>query len=371
MRLFLHIGHMKTGTTAFQRLLAGNRGALEAGGFFYPAGGPRIAWQHGELLADAVRCGDTQPLQRLLAPRDGADTLILSGETLANVPTGAGRALCRWLAARCDLHVLYAVREWQHYLPSRYRQNLRLGDGWTFPEFIRASRTHFCTNPDHNYRLNIDEYRANDWQLHVLEYGPELIERLATLIGIPAGLLPDDLPRQNVADSFETAERERLINVAVNRVLERPQHLKFQSLLERWLLLPEPPLQWLRAQLRQGLDVQRLDTVIAATRREWGRPLRVGRETWPAFRRWLAEHPDIQFSPAPVGGESREKFAYSCAAPFDDAELRDHVHETLYGLVKQPARESAPDSASVRSRLTEYLAAHTACGKCLGKQTIC
>lgn len=360
MQLFLHIGHMKTATTAFQHLLAEHRVALEAIGYVYPAGGRRFAWQHGELLADAARSGDARPLQRLLDLCDQDHTLIISGETLANVPPDSGRALCSWLAARCELHVLYAVRDWRRYLPSRYRQNLRLGDGWTFPEFIRASRVHFCANPDHNYRLNIDEYKASDWCLHVFEYGPELVAQLLGTIGIPADVLPADFPHHNRSAGFEIAERDRLINVIVNRALSRPQHMKYHSLLERWLLLPEPAFEWLRGQLRQRLDLRHLDRLCAASRIEWDEPLRPGDEAWSAFRQWLVNHPGLQFCPAPVSDASQETFAYSCADPFDDAELRDHVHQTLRGLLEQPGAESGPGVALARSAAADYLAARGA-----------
>ena len=82
MKLFLHAGIHRTGTTSLQRALARNRDRLRAGGIVYPGEETNhqpLVWalhrgQAGaEAVLDLVEAAGTE----------GADRMILSGEDFA------------------------------------------------------------------------------------------------------------------------------------------------------------------------------------------------------------------------------------------------------------------------------------------------
>ena len=77
MRVVIHAGIHRTGTTSLQRFLAANRAGLAAQGFGYP--GDEV---HHQSLAWALKRGQagTAEALALVAAADPADTVILSGE---------------------------------------------------------------------------------------------------------------------------------------------------------------------------------------------------------------------------------------------------------------------------------------------------
>ena len=84
MKLILHIGTHKTGTTALQQFLHANRRALAARGFHYatPPHGP----QHSNVVSNALTAGESLSVEAFLtrhtemARRHGANTLLVSAE---------------------------------------------------------------------------------------------------------------------------------------------------------------------------------------------------------------------------------------------------------------------------------------------------
>ena len=84
MKLILHIGTHKTGTTALQQFLHANREALAARGFHYAT--PPHGLQHSNLVANALNGGESRSVQAFLtkhadmARRHGAHTLLVSAE---------------------------------------------------------------------------------------------------------------------------------------------------------------------------------------------------------------------------------------------------------------------------------------------------
>ena len=83
MKLIVHIGTHKTGTTALQQFLHANRAPLAARGFHYatPRGVP-----HSNIIANALNSGDSRLVhafltnQAQLARQQGADAILVSAE---------------------------------------------------------------------------------------------------------------------------------------------------------------------------------------------------------------------------------------------------------------------------------------------------
>ena len=84
MKLLLHIGTHKTGTTALQQFLYANRALLAVFGFYYATPPHRL--QEVNVIADALNAGNTDVVRTFfakqldLAERSGVDTILASAE---------------------------------------------------------------------------------------------------------------------------------------------------------------------------------------------------------------------------------------------------------------------------------------------------
>jgi hypothetical protein len=84
VRLIIHIGTHKTGTTALQQFLHANREPLAASGFHYAT--PPHGIQHSNLVANALNVGESRVVRAFLtkhlevARRRGAHTILVSAE---------------------------------------------------------------------------------------------------------------------------------------------------------------------------------------------------------------------------------------------------------------------------------------------------
>jgi hypothetical protein len=94
MKLILHIGTHKTGTTALQQFLYANRERLAARGFYYAT--PPHGLQHSNLAANALIGGESRSVQAFftkhteMARRHGAHTLLVSAENFYAMSVLAG-----------------------------------------------------------------------------------------------------------------------------------------------------------------------------------------------------------------------------------------------------------------------------------------
>lgn len=84
MKLIIHIGTHKTGTTALQQFLHANRGLLARCGFHYAT--PPHGLQHSNFVANALNGGESRSVRAFLtkhteiARRHGAHTILMSAE---------------------------------------------------------------------------------------------------------------------------------------------------------------------------------------------------------------------------------------------------------------------------------------------------
>ena len=121
VRLAIHVGPHKTGSTSVQRALAGAREELSTGGVWYPPSLPDAKWpdQHADAWI-LLREGREPDFDRWLgechaeAARRGCDTLLLSSENF-HVPRtwrALDRLLERWRrGGRGDTRLVYVLRD--------------------------------------------------------------------------------------------------------------------------------------------------------------------------------------------------------------------------------------------------------------------
>jgi hypothetical protein len=161
MKLIVHIGTPKTGTTALQQFLHANRQSLAARGFHYAT--PPHGLPHSNFVANALNAGEKRSVRAFLtkhtdiAHRDGAHTLLVSAENfyamsvLAAMPRrqACATAVERDHALIETLHSLMPegivtaqivcyFRRPDRYAESLYSQHVKRGisfDG-TFDEFL-------------------------------------------------------------------------------------------------------------------------------------------------------------------------------------------------------------------------------------------
>ena len=148
-KLFLHIGHGKTGTSAIQSSLAIASDNLRGKGINYPI---------GSTLRDRasrleITSGNWEPKsdvslsdQLLSIAEQNQDDLaiILSSESLFWLIPELIKNKSQW-ENQLDLHIILAVREIEEMLSSEYQQRVkRHGDAMPLEQFIRAR--HFVSS---------------------------------------------------------------------------------------------------------------------------------------------------------------------------------------------------------------------------------
>lgn len=136
LRVVIHAGMHKTGTTSLQSCLAVHRTELAESGVWYPDLGAdhqgtllnvkRPGW-HGQAVVEVCKA----------ALRRGARTLVLSGEVVSTFSPQQFAALTACFVG-CDLSYMFCLRHWYAYLPSRWRQYCRRRDSQTFIEYLTA-----------------------------------------------------------------------------------------------------------------------------------------------------------------------------------------------------------------------------------------
>ena len=148
-KLFLHIGHGKTGTSAIQSSLAIASDNLRHKGINYPIGSSlrdrasRLEITSGNWEPKP----DTSLSEQLLSVAEknqDNSAIILSSESLFWLIPELIKNKVQW-ENQLDLHIILAVREIEEMLSSEYQQRVkRHGDAMPLEQFIRAR--HFVSS---------------------------------------------------------------------------------------------------------------------------------------------------------------------------------------------------------------------------------
>ena len=148
-KLFLHIGHGKTGTSAIQSSLAIASDNLRGKGINYPIGSTlrdrasRLEITSGNWEPKTDISLSDQLLSIAEKNQDGS-AIILSSESLFWLIPELIKNKSQW-KNKLDLHIILAVREIEEMLSSEYQQRVkRHGDAMPLEQFIRAR--HFVSS---------------------------------------------------------------------------------------------------------------------------------------------------------------------------------------------------------------------------------
>ena len=148
-KLFLHIGHGKTGTSAIQSALAIASDDLAKRGINYPiqqslrdrASRLEITSGNWEPIPEASL---TDQLLEIAKSNYNNSTIVLSSESLFWLIPELIQEKSTW-EAHIDLHIILAVREIEEMLSSEYQQRVkRHGDAMPLEQFLRAR--HFVSS---------------------------------------------------------------------------------------------------------------------------------------------------------------------------------------------------------------------------------
>ena len=148
-KLFMHIGHGKTGTSAIQSALAIASDDLAKRGINYPiqqslrdrASRLEITSGNWEPIPEVSL---TDQLLEIAKSNHNNSTVVLSSESLFWLIPELIQNKSTW-EAHIDLHIILAVREIEEMLSSEYQQRVkRHGDAMPLEQFLRAR--HFVSS---------------------------------------------------------------------------------------------------------------------------------------------------------------------------------------------------------------------------------
>ena len=148
-KLFLHIGHGKTGTSAIQSALAIASDDLAKRGINYPiqqslrdrASRLEITSGNWEPIPEVSL---TDQLLEIAKSNYNNSTIVLSSESLFWLIPELIQKKSTW-GAHVDLHIILAVREIEEMLSSEYQQRVkRHGDAMPLEQFLKAR--HFVSS---------------------------------------------------------------------------------------------------------------------------------------------------------------------------------------------------------------------------------
>lgn len=229
LRVVIHGGPHKTGTTSFQALMASWRVRLLEAGVFYPDS-PK--GHHSAILNTKSPAWESSGLREAVeaARAAGAHTLLMSAEVVCSVGVSGFRRLAESLDD-CDLAFLFVFRHWSTFLPSRWAQNCKRRDSQPLGTYVERTLS-WDDHVDHRFDLVLSQCRegagasiiAVSFDRAVGEHEsvvPALIEALS----LPRALMEaaEARVRTNATSDRDGIELVRLLNGAVAERLGLPQ----------------------------------------------------------------------------------------------------------------------------------------------------
>lgn len=232
MKVFLHIGAPKTGTSFVQAVLMHNRELLADQGIFFPAG----SWGEGHVwpVVDLMRRGGKGALVAKargswdvfvadVLAHDGP-TALLSMEFLATaLPEHVAKIKADLPGA--ELHVVLTARDLARQYPATWQESVQNGQSWTWNRFLTACRDEPDSPPARYFRRHQDlAQMARIWgeqvpadRIHLVTVprsGPptELWRRFCQVVGIDPQAFDLEVTRSNRSLGAASAEVMRLVN---------------------------------------------------------------------------------------------------------------------------------------------------------------
>lgn len=242
MRILLHAGHFKTGSTALQVALGRQRDDLLGQGVLVPHT-PR--GNHGYLLnplhAQRFQQAMSQLRQEIYAATlQGVNWTVLSAEVLSYLhPSQLQELACA--LADWPIEVLLVLRPWRDYLPARYAQNVFSGDSQGLAQWLQQLPEE--GHPDADFALVLQRLARITNALHVVPYGPDAaLLALGRCLGLAEQWWqPAEQSEAPINSRMDWLEREllRFCNGHIGPLLGRSPDAKNRQAVEPWRAEPQ------------------------------------------------------------------------------------------------------------------------------------
>ena len=240
LKIFLHGGMHKTGTTSLQNLLASEREELLKWGICYPG----IRTQHHNLIFNIRKPGWTPKLlldQLDFAVQRSASSIIFSAEVLSVLSDTEIKQL-RYYLGDHEIIFIFVIRHWCDYLPSRWAQNCKVRDSQTFRAYIANLRDRYQEHLDIRFDITLNKFRLNtDAQIKAISYSNSrklnrsVVTEIFTAMEFPTELRKKLSVKEraiNLRLSWLEIEQYRLLNDALSEHLGLNKNTLFQVLGE-------------------------------------------------------------------------------------------------------------------------------------------
>jgi hypothetical protein len=220
-QIFLHIGHGKTGTSAFQAYLAIAKSSIAKNGYYYHAhpsmkDAQNLKTTAGNIIANRPNTADTwfeDQVIKVVEQNPGYHTYIFSGESAFHRMDAFFASFRKATARGMHITVLLSVRNPFDMLESEYQQLIkRHGLTSSIDDFL-ASRSYRCIHTEKSSRL-ISRMLEHEVPFKIFNYtslGRDISFALAEQIGI-ASLFPlDCIANKEINRSLSAAELQFVI----------------------------------------------------------------------------------------------------------------------------------------------------------------
>jgi len=255
MHVYLHAGHFKTGTTAFQQLLQQHGAALRQQAIYVPSMPHGNHGYHLQRDAATDEMGAGLAAELAHASAQGFASCILSAEVVSHFDEAELAALGRLLAPYPTTLVL-VLRHWYSFLPSRYAQNVRRCDAMRADQYVERLIVDGVRHPDASYGLIVERAQQVFTEICVLPYEADAAARsILARAGVDAAEVARMIaatPPANVSLDAELTEIIRAANALVCAHLGLPPDQKYAQVFRRARPITVLNLDsWLPAWLQQ------------------------------------------------------------------------------------------------------------------------
>jgi hypothetical protein len=228
-KLFIHVGPMKTGTTALQNFLRDHDGSL----VLYPKTGQFGSGAHHNLVynflgdfsnSSTVREDCESLFKRIAAESRRSNAPVIISSELLVLQGSIGKfieTLLGYLDGNFEVEILYAVREYFARAASIYSQTLkdiRYIERSSPDEFIIARA------PMIAYEPSLSMLAKTGFKVHVIKYDPStrFASRFLARLGFPTDRIPE-IPVRNRSLSIKGMIVRLAINRAVSTIEQRQE----------------------------------------------------------------------------------------------------------------------------------------------------